>query len=282
MCPILHTLGTDLCLEPFRLCSVVDRADNLVRALDAIAALGEGDMLRFIAWNCHHGSVSARFEQLKSLAPAIVFLQECRLHHQQEAEKSCVTLRLNSRKAIALGSLNGDWQLSKLRARPGRGQAVVAATVTGPVSFTAVGIWSRGPRYADDVMQTVRAYERVLRSGPAVVMGDLNSGSNLARDRPPSKGHARIVAALGDIGLVSAYHVFHDVQHGRERHATYRHLRNPARPWHIDFCFVPAAWKVVDVEILDGTEWSARSDHLPLKVDISTEDSGERSESRRG
>ena len=46
------------------------------------------------------------------------------------------------------------------------------------------------------------------------------------------------------------------------------HQRKPSRPWHIDFCFVPAGWVLVGVEVLDGKEWAARSDHLPLKVDV--------------
>jgi endonuclease/exonuclease/phosphatase family metal-dependent hydrolase len=224
--------------------------------------------LRLVAWNCHHGSVSSRFAELESFVPAIVFLQECSPIDAHDSIRSCVGQRVNGRKAIALGSLTTDYNLTRLRARPHRGQAVVAATVAGPVSFTALGIWSRGPRYVDDVMRTLKAYDRVLRAGPTVVMGDLNSGSDLTREQSPSKGHARIVTALADLGLVSAYHTFHQVQHGCERHPTYRHQHNPAKPWHIDFCFVPANWNLLDVEVLDGKEWRARSDHLPLKVDV--------------
>jgi hypothetical protein len=225
--------------------------------------------LRLIAWNCHHGSIAARFEELASWAPAVVFLQECSPVVAVGSRLACVTRRVNVRKGIALGSLDNAYDVRSLRARRNRGQAVVAAAISGIASFTAVGIWSRGPRYADDVMRTLEAYEGLLRSGPAVVMGDLNSGTNLARDvTSPSKGHAGIVAALNGLGLVSAYHAFHQVAHGRERHATYRHQRNPSKPWHIDFCFVPRIWKLVDVEVLDGRTWAARSDHLPLKVDV--------------
>ena len=122
----------------------------------------------------------------------------------------------------------------------------------------------------DDVMRTLKAYDRVLRSGPAVVMGDLNSGTNLNASQSPGKGHARILAALADFGLVSAYHAFHRVAHGHETHPTYRHQRNRSKPWHIDFCFVPSVWAVnlVGVEVVDGEDWAARSDHLPLKVDV--------------
>jgi endonuclease/exonuclease/phosphatase family metal-dependent hydrolase len=60
------------------------------------------------------------------------------------------------------------------------------------------------------------------------------------------------------------------VEHGYETHPTYRHNHKLSKPWHIDFCFVPAGWvaNLVAVEILDGPEWAARSDHSPLKVDV--------------
>jgi exodeoxyribonuclease III len=225
--------------------------------------------LRLITWNCHHGRVSARLDELAPFAPAIVFLQECHPEHAVPVINSCVRCQVNTRKGIALAALGTDYRLARLRQRPNRGRATVAATVTGPLSFTALGIWAQGPRYVDDVMRTLDAFRTVLRSGPAVVLGDLNSGSNLT-GQSPSKGHARMVKALEDFGLTSAYHAFHRVAHGSETHTTYRHQRNPAKPWHIDFCFVPAAWvsSVTDVAVLDGDEWVARSDHLPLTVDI--------------
>jgi hypothetical protein len=226
--------------------------------------------LRLIAWNCHHGSLDTRIAELASFGPAVVFLQECSPVGKLPSTTPLVTQTVNVRKGIALASLSADYQLARLRPRARRGRAVVGARVDGPVSFTALGIWSQGPRYVDDVMRTLKAYDRVLRSGPAVVMGDLNSGTNLNTRQSPSKGHSRILDALADLGLVSAYHAFQNVQHGYETHPTYRHNHKPSRPWHIDFCFVPAGWvaNLVAVEILDGHEWAARSDHSPLKVDV--------------
>jgi hypothetical protein len=224
--------------------------------------------LRLISWNCHHGSLSTRLAELAAFAPAIVFLQECRPIETLPLMGPFLAQRVNAQKGIALASLGADYHLEKLRARANRGRAVIGATVSGPEPFTALGIWSQGPRYVDDVMRTLKAYDRVLRSGPAIVMGDLNSGTNLAGTGPPSKGHARILGALADRGLVSAYHAFHRFEHGQERHPTYLHQRKPSKPWHIDFCFVPAGWLVVGVEVLDGQEWATKSDHLPLKVDV--------------
>ena len=224
--------------------------------------------LRLIAWNCHHGSLSMRLAELAAFAPAIVFLQECRPTGTLPLIGPFLTRRMNAQKAIALASLNADYHLEALKGRANRGRAVIGATVSGPVSFTALGIWSQGPRYVDDVMRTLNAYDRVLRSGPSIVMGDLNSGTNLAGTRSPNTGHSRILDTFADLGLVSAYHAFHHVEHGQEMHPTYRHQRKQSQPWHIDFCFVPVGWVVVGVEVLDGKEWATTSDHLPLKVDV--------------
>jgi endonuclease/exonuclease/phosphatase family metal-dependent hydrolase len=180
------------------------------------------------------------------------------------------TRRVGAGKGIAVGLLNPDYHLAELEPRTGGGRAVVGAAVTGPVAFTALGIWSQGPAYVDDVMRTLGAYRELLLSGPAVAMGDLNSGTHLNGERTPTKGHSQIVSALASVGLVSAYHAFHSVEHGRETHATYRHQFKVSQPWHIDFCFVPQSWvnRLVEVEVIDAEDWGARSDHLPLRVDI--------------
>jgi endonuclease/exonuclease/phosphatase family metal-dependent hydrolase len=226
--------------------------------------------LRLIAWNCHHGSLSTRLSELAEYSPDIVFLQECSPAETLPVVGQVFARRVGPGKGIALGSLNADYHLRELKSRAHSGRAVVAAAVTGSLSFTALGIWSQGPRYVDDVMRTLDAYAGLLRSGPAVVMGDLNSGTNLKREQSPGRGHSRIVAALADLGLVSAYHAFHDVEHGHETHPTYRHQYNASQPWHIDFCFVPASWveRLVAVEVIDGKDWAVRSDHLPLTVDL--------------
>lgn len=226
--------------------------------------------LRLIAWNCHHGSLSRCLSDLAGYSPDVVFLQECAPAKTLSSTGQFVARRINARKGIALGTPHDGFRLTKTRSRARAGQAFVCASVEGPVSFTALGIWGQMPHYVNDVMRTLDAYGRVLRSGPSVVMGDLNSGTDLNKPGDPSDGHARVLAGFAGLGLVSAYHAFHRVAHGREAHPTYRHLRNPLRPWHIDFCFVPASWErnLKRVDVIDGDDWAGRSDHLPLKIDF--------------
>jgi endonuclease/exonuclease/phosphatase family metal-dependent hydrolase len=213
--------------------------------------------------------LTTRLAEQAPLAPDVVFVQECAPAQHLAPDAHVLTRSINGSKAIALGSLNPHYRLGELKRRRGAGNAVIASSVTGPVAFTALGIWSQAPAYAGDAMRSLDAYAGLLRSGPAVVMGDLNSGTCLHRDESPSRNHRRLISALAGLGLVSAYHAFHRVEHGRETHATYRHQFKASQPWHIDFCFIPAAWveHLVDVQVVDEA-WGLKSDHVPLKVDL--------------
>jgi exodeoxyribonuclease III len=229
-------------------------------------------MLRLMTWNCRSGSIAARLSQLARYRPDVVFLQECQAAESMPAAGQ-MCRRIGKRKGIALIVSSRECDCVELEPRPASGRAMIGATVGSPVRFTAFGIWAQGTDYVGDVLRTLEAYGDLLRSGPAVVMGDFNSGSTLDEVRSPSKRHQRLVDTLGDFGLTSAYHAFHGVEHGREKHATYFHQFKRARPWHIDFCFVPRAWipRLANVRVIDRAAWTAQSDHRPLLVELNGE-----------
>ena len=66
--------------------------------------------LRLVTWNCHHGALSARLAELAALSPAIVFLQECTPTDPLPPKQPFVSQRVNTRKAIALTSLDEDYR----------------------------------------------------------------------------------------------------------------------------------------------------------------------------
>lgn len=226
--------------------------------------------LRLLAWNCHHGSLLSRLDDVGPLTPDITFLQEVLPCEVESAPPGAVVRRVNSRKAVALIATNPVWSLAPLTLKRTSGKAVVAATVTGPMSFNLIGVWAQGPPYAADVLKTVTACKDIIRSAPTVIMGDFNSGSKLFTTPRPTHRHAPVVAALEKLGLVSAYHAFHNVDVANEAHATYRHLFKAEQPWHIDLCFVPKAWTahIESVDVVDSDHWRRASDHAPLRVDL--------------
>ena len=222
--------------------------------------------MRLITWNCRHGSLNERVAQLATASPDLVFVQEWA---PARSDTTGFLARLvNARKGIALGSLNPAFRLRRLNIPQGCGQAVMAARVKDEHhDFTMLGIWARGPRFADDVLSSLQAYGRLLRRRPSIVLGDLNSGTRQYGTPYVSRGHSRIVDELSRYGLESAYHRTHNVAHGGEKDPTYRHQMNVSLPWHIDFCFVPRQWTIQTARVIDS-DWALTSDHNALVIDV--------------
>ena len=148
---------------------------------------------------------------------------------------------------------------------------MLAADVSGDVSFVVFGMWSHGRDsrgYVDDVLRSLDAFSDVIQSRPTIILGDMNSGTTL--DGLVSKHHTGLIEAFSDLGLVSAYHASHGIELGHEKHATYRHRFKNVDPWHIDFCFGPKGWAdhITNAELLDDERWRVESDHHPLVVDL--------------
>lgn len=226
--------------------------------------------LKLITWNCHHGSLASRVKQLAREAPDIAFLQEWR---PSASDAGFVTRTIRPSKAVALCAMNAQYGLREITSSSFPSfadHALVAAEVSGPVEFIAIGLWARGPNYAAELLRFLKSHHALLRSAPVVLMGDLNAGSKLGRKRRPTHRSREVMAAFADAGLVSAYHVFHNCAHGDEAHATYRHLFKRRQPWHIDFCFVPESWRpsITNVAVLDSRTWAKRSDHSPVRVEL--------------
>ena len=103
----------------------------------------------------------------------------------------------------------------------------------------------------------------------APVAGDFNVdlGSTVQTAKP-----RRLAQFLHDeCGLMSAYHAHRNLRYGhRAEVPTYRHLRKAALPWHIDYCFMPAAWRkrLTRARVVEGEHWLTRSDHSPVVVDL--------------
>ena len=221
--------------------------------------------VRFITWNCRSGSIDHRMAQLAEYRPDVVFLQEC-----VPAVRRPCTYRVNAQKGIALVCASPGFRLSALARNSNAGRASVAASVVGDGAFSVVGIWGQLPNYVADVLRTLEAHARRLRRGRTIVMGDFNSGVALRGEQSLSVGHRRILDTCSALGLASAYHAFHRIEHASEKHATYYHQFKLTQPWHIDYCFVPTSWLagVRSVQVLDGDTWASHSDHRPLIVDV--------------
>lgn len=124
--------------------------------------------------------------------------------------------------------------------------------------------------YVRLVHEAIAHYRAFLTSGPAIVIGDLNSNGIFDR-RYRKDNHAGLVEVLRELGLHSLYHHATGEAHGEERMPTYFHMRNRARPYHFDYAFVPESMLgAARLAIGEPGTWFGPSDHLPLIVDLGT------------
>jgi len=89
--------------------------------------------LRLVTWNCRSGSVTARVDQLRVLAPDMVFLQET-----DPARGGCVagvicSRAVKTRKGIALCAPSQACRCSARRLPAGSGRAAIAATLRAAI-----------------------------------------------------------------------------------------------------------------------------------------------------
>ena len=208
---------------------------------------------------------------LNDIAPDLVAVQECaRPANRQRGRQAW--FGDNPNQGLLVGVTNG------LRLRAARKKGIdskffLPIQVEGALAFNVLAIWAKpgphSPIYASTVLDGLAAYRRFIKSGPTVFLGDLNTATI-----PSARGrdwHMEIVKRLRDeFGLVSAYHAYHNIEHGYEAHYTYFDRTKKGKPYHVDYCFVPEAWlpRLKRVAVGNYEEWGRVSDHTPVVVEI--------------
>lgn len=230
--------------------------------------------MRLVTWNCNRGIYSDKVPLLDPLAADIAVIQECPRPAAESA--NCLWFGDNPRQGVLILAAS-PYSLRRLPALDGVPKFVVPFLVSGPVGdFTLLAVWAKAasvPGYVKAMIAAVEKYSDLIVGSPCVLMGDLNSSARYASMCPATLNHSRLVTLLASRGLVSAYHGFFGEAQGDETRPTYYHRWNPEEPFHIDYCFMPAAWmqKVRNVQVGGYEEWKAASDHRPLVVDINFE-----------
>jgi exodeoxyribonuclease-3 len=222
--------------------------------------------LRFTTWNCRSGAVSGRLGEVAELDSDIVFLQECQPGPVLPLHGDLLLQSVGKWKGLALAAPTGRVTFERLTRRDAP-ESSIAAVASGPLPCLVLGVWTHPPDYRAEIDQLTNAFGDLISQLPTVLMGDFNTGPKLGTSH--IKGGA-IFGRLADLGLVSAYHAHHGLEHGQEQHGTYFHRFKADDPWHLDYCFLSAALlpKVTQVDVTDGEAWPTRSDHRPLSVTL--------------
>ena len=207
---------------------------------------------------------------LDALAPDISVLQE--VARPRDESDRCLWFGDNPRQGIAITASHG-YRVHRLPTARHVPKFVIPVQITGPVDFTMLAVWTKaGQRhpYVQAVVRATKLYRSLIEAGPTVLIGDLNSNAIWDRMHREDRNHSALIKNLTRLGLVSAYHAFFAEAFGEESRPTYYFLWKQARPYHMDYCFVPVTWmeQIKKVEVCPYEGWEKFSDHRPVVVEV--------------
>lgn len=243
--------------------------------------------VRFVAWNCQQG-LARKTTALARLDPDIAVLSEAPLVSPFQPSLLDEPVSWHSAgpypaKSVAIAGFGVELAPRSLAEDSHRWG--VGATSPGGVGI--LGIWSvcqAGRRYGDEVLGLVDANAKWIASGRVLVAGDFNIDAHgVGNGGGGAHLFDTLVRRLEGLGLVSAYHCARGESFGAESAMTHFHRRKLDDSFHIDYCFVPAAWRddIRAVSIGSPGDWLAHSDHMPLVVDLEISFAAVRIASRR-
>lgn len=225
--------------------------------------------MRLTTWNCCTGPLDRKLAALRRLRADLAVVPEC---PRLEPTAQQYWLGENPRKGLGIMA-RPPWRIAPITLSRRLPRYVQALEVSGPEEFLLVAVWAMNvgkDRYVRGLHRAIDRLQPLLRSRPAVVMGDFNANAIWDHEHPPHLSHSALVAKLESLGLVSAYHLHLEEIQGRESKPTFYFYRHQHRPYHLDYCFLPGAWRerISRVSVGRHRTWCRLSDHVPVTVTL--------------
>jgi len=178
----------------------------------------------------------------------------------------------NKNKGLGVFSYN-NYKLKLLKIHNPLFKNILPIQVTrDKCKFVLFAIWANNPSdkdgpYVTQVWKAINYYEKLIKRKNTILAGDFNS--NTIWDRPRRIGnHSDVANTLAKKKIMSTYHTFYGLDHGKETHPTQFMYRHADKPYHLDYCFVSSDLiaKMVNVEVGAYEDWKLYRDHKPLIV----------------
>lgn len=232
--------------------------------------------MKIVTWNCQQAfEKKAKF--IFAGSPDIVVIQECSKKSAELGYEGYFGQWAGGSATRGLGVFcKENWTLSRLgEPKEDDPKWIVPYQVRGSLNFTLIAVWAcavKGKPREDYVGQIHLALSKRpewFTDTPVVMAGDFNSNAIFDRNRGEIN-HSSMVDELRKHGLESAYHALNGRDQGVAEVPTFHMYRKVERPFHLDYIFIPIKWRSgSSLEIGSHEEWSSKSDHCPLTVEIS-------------
>lgn len=227
--------------------------------------------MRLIAWNANYNNRRRSLEETAALfdsfCPDILVLSETAKPHPDNPLQAHWFGENNPGLAVIV---RDGFCLERFFPDVAAPTITAGFRVSGEANFNLIAAWPvqhpNGPTYHGVLMASLKHYEDLLRSGPCIIAGDLNSNTRVISQKLT---HPLFVEKLRHLGLVSAYHFQTQESHGKESVPTYIHGSGIGKAFHLDYCFISGALaEESKITILCDGEWAKHSDHFPLLLDV--------------
>lgn len=234
--------------------------------------------MKIITWNCNM-AFRKKFETIISLQPDVLVLQECEGEAKlAEALKDVPVNQIfwygnNPHKGTAVISFR-DAELAPKHEHNPEYEFIVPYTLqVRNKTINLYNIWAmphqtdRKKDYVGQIYGALHYYAEALQN-ESILIGDFNS--NAIWDNKNKIGnHEDIVRILADHHIHSLYHQKNNIIPGKEPDPTLFLLKNPDKPYHMDYCFASQSLisKKTQIEVGAHKDWIKLSDHMPLIID---------------
>ena len=242
---------------------------------------------RIVVWNVGP-AIERKYPRLEALDANVVIApragSEVRLYKaKRTAHTSMAWIGRHALRGLGVLGFSGTFVKLDGGKWDQRLEWIAPVQVVGPVTHQLLAIWALNARAqvkfksnppAAQTFQMMHLYRKFL-SGPTVVAGDFDNNPVFHRN-DPNWDMLELVALLEAAGLTSAYHAFHELDHGDPREQPTRWKSDPivgVAAHHVDYCFLPTPWldALLDVQLGDRETWiktGKPEEHVPLVVDL--------------
>jgi endonuclease/exonuclease/phosphatase family metal-dependent hydrolase len=241
--------------------------------------------MRLVTWNCRIGGFRWKAQHVASLGADVLAVQEVEPIDSLRRFSGDRQPTFRDRSAAAgfprrgfgmfsytqttIEAVDGSEPFSAVRRYEARHHGL---------SFNVIGVWTWGTGSVKTAYRQshegLERHEHWIRQRDTVVLGDFNANASFK-----GKNWRQLSELMDALDLVSAYHSHFEAEpFGQEKMATHFHRGKESARFHLDYCFIPRAWKdrIKTVAVGSYADWHKVSDHAPVIVDLSLETDGAR------
>jgi endonuclease/exonuclease/phosphatase family metal-dependent hydrolase len=227
--------------------------------------------MRIATWNCPKRTIAQCRERLADFSPDILVLQEVAdTVLNSNVESWCGWMPWQGFAVAVRDGLAVESEEERLGISSVSGRPFTVRLADGELRILSVWAHEENEPYVAGVHRILNECAEWLMEAPSIVLGDFNAHPRFDKKHPKATFASISERLLTDFGLVSAYHEQSQRIHGVDEIPTYYHQCKKHQPFHLDYCFVPAAWTTAIQSVSIGTfeEFDGFSDHRPVLVEF--------------